>query len=214
MKKLTIIIAIIYLFICFAQAKETKTKKSISFGGQSSKKIPLGKSSLKPQPFVFSSQNYGEAITYEKKGFEIGIKAGGSAGLSGALGEVSYSLNPIIRGGYLRGGIGYLTGIQPQQNQQLKIATVNLDAVYSLGEINTFNYPLNVYIGGGLIYPIKVNRQDYGGAWGARAYFGSKYILQNNSSIYGEIGYSGIKYSPDESAVKGVGAMLGYSYSF
>lgn len=213
-KNITIgVFVFIVLFVFSTISISEQTKKSISFGARNKSRIPLGRSKQKPIPFKFSL-NTSEALEDEKKGFEIGIKAGSTAGLSGALGEVSFSLNPVLKGAFIRGGVGYITGNQNQNYGQLKIATVNLDALYSLSSLNTFNAPLNVYIGGGFIYPVKVNREKFSGAWGAKAYLGSKYELQKNMSIYGEIAYTGLKYSEAEKAIKGMEAMLGYSYSF
>ncbi len=214
-----LIIAAILLFLtgsCYAQSQEATgehPKKSVSFGGQPAKMVPLGKSSQKPVPFKFSSagESGGQA---EKTGLEVGIKAGSSAGLTGAMGDVSYSIDSLLKGASLRGSFGYLTGAETAQTRALKLATVNLDAIYSLGTLKAFDSPLDVYIGGGFIYPFRVNRQTSTGGWGAHAYFGSRYLVQDNASIYGELAYTGIKYTPDETALKGIEAMLGYSYSF
>jgi hypothetical protein len=110
--------------------------------------------------------------------------------------------------------VGYLTGGTKTETSSLKIATVNLDALYSLGATDDPKNPLSLYVGGGLIFPWKVNRSQASGAWGAHAYLGSKYALQDSTSIYGELAYTGIKYQADESALRGMEAMLGYSYSF
>jgi hypothetical protein len=180
-----------------------------------SKPIPLGRSNQKPVPFNFSSySSVSPASEDQKAGLEVGIKAGASAGLTGAVGDLSYSLDSVVRGASLRGSLGYLTGAETAQSRGLKLATVNLDAIYSLGNIKAFDSPVDVYVGGGLIYPFKVNRERSGGAWGAHAYFGSRYSVQENVSLYGELAYTGIKYNPEEAAIKGVEAMLGYSYSF
>lgn len=191
-------------------------KKSISFGGQPSKTVPLGRSTQKPVPFNFSTSPEKDKYSAQtnKAGLEVGIKAGSSAGLTGAVGDISYSLDSVVKGASLRGSFGYLTGAETDRTRALKLATVNLDAIYSLGKLQAFDSPLDVYIGGGLIYPFKVNRERSSGAWGAHAYFGSKYSVQDNASLYGEVAYTGIKYNPEETALKGVEAMLGYSYSF
>ncbi len=189
-------------------------KKSVSFGGQRSVPVPLGRSNQKPVPFKYYSADTQLEQPEKKSGLEVGIKAGASAGLTGAVGDVSYSLDQILRGASLRGSFGYLTGAETQQTRPLKLATVNLDAIYSLGTLKAFDSPLDVYVGGGLIYPFKVNRERSSGAWGAHAYFGSRYSLRDNVSLYGELAYTGIKYNPEETAIKGVEAMLGYSYSF
>lgn len=152
----------------------------------------------------------------EKIGLTVGIKAGSSAGLTGAMGDVTYSLSNLLPGTSLRGSVGYLTGgtKTDADTNNLKMATVNLDALYSIGAADDPKNPLSLYIGGGLIFPWKVNRDKSSGAWGAHAYLGSKYLLQDNTSIYGELAYSGIKYQAEEKALRGVEAMLGYSYSF
>ncbi|MFA5103899.1 MAG: hypothetical protein WC527_01815 [Candidatus Margulisiibacteriota bacterium] len=220
MKKCAITAFIIYFAGISYAAGLDKTdkpaKKSVSFGGQPTRAVPLGRSLQKPAPFNFSTSPKKEQypVQVSKTGLEVGIKAGASAGLTGAVGDLSYSLDSVVKGASLRGSFGYLTGAETAQTQSLKLATVNLDAIYSLGKFKAFDSPLDVYIGGGLIYPFKVNRERSSGAWGAHAYFGSKYLVQDNVSLYGELAYTGIKYNPEETALKGVEAMLGYSYSF
>ena len=217
MKRYAFAAFIIYLAgACSAlesKVAESQQKKSVSFGSQPARAVPLGRSNTKPMPFKFSSTAESEQQS-DKTGLEVGIKAGSSAGLTGAVGDLSYSLDSVIKGASLRGSFGYLTGAETAQTRALKLATVNLDAIYSLGTVKAFDSPLDVYIGGGLIYPFKVNRERSSGAWGAHAYFGSRYLVQDNASLYGELAYTGIKYNPEETALKGVEAMLGYSYSF
>jgi len=217
MKKYVFVAFVIYFAgVCSAlelKTSETPPKRAVSFGGQPTRAVPLGRSNQKPMPFRFSSTEASEKHS-DITGLEVGIKAGSSAGLTGAVGDLSYSLDSVIKGASLRGSFGYLTGAETAQTQALKLATVNLDAIYSLGTLKAFDSPLDVYIGGGLIYPFKVNRERSAGAWGAHAYFGSRYLVQDNASLYGELAYTGIKYNPEESALKGVEAMLGYSYSF
>lgn len=209
MKKYVILAYIIYFSgLCHALGT--------AFDGQPAKAVPLGRSNKKPVPFNFSNtpEKNQNSPKPEKTGLEVGIKAGSSAGLTGAVGDLSYSLDSVVKGASLRGSFGYLTGAETDQARALKLATVNLDAIYSLGTLKAFDSPLNVYIGGGFIYPFKVNRERSSGAWGAHAYFGSRYLVQDNASVYGELAYTGIKYNPSETAIKGVEAMLGYSYSF
>ncbi len=214
-------IAVIIMFILIAgtghsQSREASgrtVKKSVSFGGQAKTSIPLGRSAQKPVPLKFSTSYDGDRPA-EKTGLEVGIKAGSSAGLTGAVGDVSYPLDQLLKGASLRGSFGYLTGAESAKTRALKLATVNLDAIYSLGTLKAFDSPLNVYVGGGFIYPFRVNRETNSGGWGAHAYFGSKYAVRDNASIYGELAYTGIKYTQNETALKGVEAMLGYSYTF
>ena len=216
-KKFTSIMFILaFAGVCYAtglKVTDKPLKKAVSFGGQPTRAVPLGMSKQKPVPFRFSTSPESDQQS-KKAGLEVGIKAGSSAGLTGAVGDLSYSLDSVIKGASLRGSFGYLTGAENAQTQAIKLATVNLDAIYSLGTIKAFDSPLDVYIGGGLIYPFKVNRERSSGAWGAHAYFGSKYSVQDNASLYGEVAYTGIKYNQEETALKGVEAMLGYSYSF
>lgn len=175
-----------------------------------SKPIPMPQKQLRPIPIVPESgsfDNKGEI------GLTVGLKAGSAAGLTGAMGDIMYSLSNIVPGASIRGSIGYLTGSNKQIDESIKIATVNLDGIYSLDILKNPEIPFNMYVGGGLIYPWKVNRNASGG-WGAHAYLGGKYLIENNSSLYGEFAYSGIKYNKEQAALRGIEAMLGYSYSF
>ncbi|MEK7377114.1 MAG: hypothetical protein AABZ57_08165 [Candidatus Margulisiibacteriota bacterium] len=186
---------------------EVKIKKPASlFLKPSNKKVfPFNRSDQKPIPLY-------PGASQERIGLSVGIKAGASAGLTGAMGDVTYSLSNLVPGAAVRGSIGYLTGTNIASIDKLKMATVNLDGILDI--LKQDNTPLNVYVGGGLIYPWKVSQTNSAGAWGAHAYLGGKYALQRDVSVYGEIAYSGIKYDANQSALKGVEAMVGYGYSF
>lgn len=180
---------------------------------------PQKKDEKKPLPFNFpqkADSSKAPLSQDDKIGLSVGIKAGASAGLTGAAGDLTYSLSQLVKGASIRGGIGYLTGKNSSglATDDIKLAMVNLDAVYNLENLIPQNSPFQVYLGGGLIYPLKVNKNRGVGAWGAHAYLGSKYSLQENTSIYGELAYTGIKYQADEAALRGMEAMMGYSYSF
>ncbi len=203
-------IGVFCVFLTAAQAAKgtanyplkSKSPLTAPFGG---KPFKFNKPEQKPIPLYPSSEK-------EKMGLSVGIKAGGSAGLTGAMGDVTYSISNLVPGAAVRGSIGYLTGTNIANQDRLKMATVNLDGIIDI--VKRESNPLNLYVGGGLIYPWKVSQVSGGGAWGAHAYLGGKYALQKDTSIYGEIAYSGIKYDPKESALRGVEAMVGYGYSF
>ena len=221
-----IIIILLSIMICFQSLSYAKQKKKtpapaksvpISIPGLNLQKsilpLSLKKKEQKPVPLYPNSAQTSKQ-SEEKVGLAVGIKAGGSAGLTGAVGDVSYSLSNIIRGAALRGSVGYLTGSANDNVNNLKMATVNLDAIYSISEATMPDSPVNIYVGGGLIYPWKVNNSMGAGAWGAHAYLGSKYSLKDSTAIYGELAYTGIKYQSDIAAIRGIEAMMGYSYSF
>ena len=207
---LKILASVVIILAVFEQAvvlAALKTIKPASLSLTPSKKkvFALNQSNQKPIPLYPGS-------VQEKIGLSVGIKAGASAGLTGAMGDVTYSLSNFVPGAAVRGSIGYLTGTNIASYDQLKMATVNLDGILDI--LKQDNTPLNVYLGAGLIYPWKVSQTNSAGAWGAHAYLGSKYTLQRDTSIYGEIAYSGIKYDVNQAALKGVEAMMGYGYSF
>ena len=186
-------------------ALNTNKPSSLSLTPSKKKVFPLSQSKQKPIPLY-------PGASREKIGLSVGIKAGASAGLTGAMGDVTYSLSNLVPGAAVRGSVGYLTGSNIASQDKLKMATVNLDGILDI--LKQESTPLNLYVGGGLIYPWKVSQSSAAGAWGAHAYLGGKYALQKDTSIYGEIAYSGIKYNPNESALRGVEAMVGYGYSF
>ncbi len=164
--------------------------------------ILQGLGSAAPQSYSFD----------QDLGLSIGFKAVGGSGLSGAGGDLSYSIAKYIPGLSVRGGFGYMTGGTNADVDPLKLTTVNLDAVYQIDTQQ--DSPLSIYVGGGLLMPWKVNKNRGSGAWGAHAYIGSKYTIEDNFSIFGELAYRGIKYQAEEAAIKGVEATLGYIYSF
>ncbi len=168
------------------------------------------------RPTIVQKEKTQETSTVQEQiGLSVGIKAGSTAGLPGAAGELSYSLQKIIPGAAVKGSVGYITGSGADTGGDgVKIAMVNLDAVYSFELPKDYSMPLNIYVGGGFIYPWKVNKNRGNGAWGAHAFLGSRYALEQNTAIYGELAYTGIKYQADEKALRGVDATLGYSYSF
>jgi len=174
------------------------------------KPIPINKAIKKPVDLYPSAKT---DMQNEKVGLSVGIKAGSGAGMSGASGDVIYSLAKILPGAALRGGVGYMTGAPKTTVGNLKIATVNLDGVLDIVKKSSSN-PLDIYLGGGVIYPWKVSNSQSSGLWGAHAYVGGNFSLQEYWSIYGELAYSGIKYDKTESAIKGVEATMGYRYSF
>ena len=234
-KPLILIISILLIFVSNEAWSETKKKekpllkKPQKAGASTSlmqRRVPFKTGVAKPGPVPYRRSQEERIQTApdsgsEKKGdidnkagLSVGIKGGSSAGLTGAVGDVTYSMPYVLPGAQIRGSLGYLTGASNSNVDYLKIATVNLDTLYTFGQQNNVEKPVSVYVGGGLIYPWKVNRNMGKGAWGAHAYIGSKYQIENNTSIYGELAYSGIKYQADQAALKGVEAMFGYSYSF
>lgn len=175
--------------------------------------VRLNIANQKPVP-LYPGLGKSRLPSRENIGLTVGLKAGAAAGLSGAVGDLMYSLSHLLPGASIRGGVGYLTGSNSKENDNVKIATVNLDGVLGLNFLKNNDVPFDVYVGGGLIYPWKVNKDQGSGGWGAHAYMGGKYLLEKNSSIYGELAYSGIKYSQKQNAIRGIEAMLGFGYSF
>lgn len=204
-----IIVFIITTFLCFPRELFAKSPNN------NKQPVPFKlKKTLKPVPYIQKNLQ-SVRLMPDDMGLTVGLKAGAAAGLSGAMGDLMYSLSNIVPGASVRGSVGYLTSSNDRnESDNIKIATVNLDGIYSLDILANPDVPFNMYIGGGLIYPWKVNKNRGTGGWGAHAYLGGKYLIESNSSIYGELAYSGIKYNKEQAALRGIEAMLGYSYSF
>ena len=202
-----IIVFLVTLEILFGSAAHAKDKSRVA-------PFRFNSSIQKPVPLYPTLNDRVSIGVPDRKGLTIGVKAGSTAGLSGAMGDLMYSLSHVVPGAAIRGSVGYLTGSNIKEGDNIKIATVNLDGVLGLNFLKNENVPIDIYVGGGLIYPWKVNKDRGSGGWGAHAYMGGKYFIEKNTSIYGELAYSGIKYSHNTSALKGFEAMLGYGYSF
>ena len=146
-------------------------------------------------------------------GLSLGAKVGLSGGATGIIVDLDYSIASVIADTKIRVGGDYLSGTNPTGNDSYKMSNIRLGLVYSLDMLKSSDMPINWYVTGSLLYPWKVNAGRTG-QWGAEAAVGANYMVPDFGSIYGEVGYAGIKYTSTQAAIKGVSAAIGYSYMF
>jgi len=101
----------------------------------------------------------------------------------------------------------------PTGNDSYKMSNLRLGLVYSLDMLKSADMPINWYLTGSFLYPWKVNAGRTG-QWGAEVAIGGNYMVPDFGSIYGEVGYAGIKYTSTQPALKGISAAIGYAYNF
>jgi len=150
-------------------------------------------------------------------GLSVGAKVGLTAGLFAVTGDLDYSLASILPGAKARLSVDYVTGNNPNEtatiDNPMKAVDVKIGGTYALDMLKTAALPIDWYAGAAYILPVKVNAGRTG-KWGAEAYLGGKYNVPDFGTVYGELGYAGLKYAEGVAALKGVNAAVGYSYSF
>lgn len=144
-------------------------------------------------------------------GLTAGAKAGLSAGLMGIEGDLSYSLASIIPDTSVRVGGEYLSGTSGKDS--VKAINLKIGAAYALTMLKSPDMPVDLYVGGSFILPVKVNAGRTG-TYGLEGFVGGKYLVPDLGVIFGEVGYAGLKYGKNSAAAKGVSASVGYNYSF
>ncbi len=150
-------------------------------------------------------------------GMSVGAKVGLTAGLFAVTGDLDYSLAGILPGAKARLSVDYVTGNNPNSSatadNAMKSVDVKIGGTYALDMLKTAALPVDWYVGAAYILPVKVNAGRTG-KWGAEAFVGGSYKVPDFGSIYGELGYAGLKYADGVAALKGVNAAVGYAYSF
>ena len=146
-------------------------------------------------------------------GLSLGAKVGLSGGATGVIVDLDYSIAGVLKGTKIRVGGDYLSGTNPTGNDSYKMSNLRLGLVYALDMLKSADMPISWYLTGSLLYPWKVNAGRTG-SWGIEAAVGGNYMVPDFGTIYGEVGYAGIKYTSTQPALKGVSAAIGYSYNF
>ena len=150
-------------------------------------------------------------------GMTAGAKVGLTAGLFAVTGDLDYSLASILPGAKARLSVDYVTGNNPNEtatiDNPMKSVDVKIGGTYALDMLKTAALPVDWYLGAAYILPVKVNSARTG-KWGAEAYLGGMYMVPDFGTIYGELGYAGLKYDASAAALKGVNVAVGYAYSF
>jgi len=150
-------------------------------------------------------------------GMSAGAKIGLTAGLFAVTGDLDYSLAGILPGAKARLSVDYVTGNNPNStaaiDNAMKSVDVKIGGTYALDMLKSAALPVDWYVGAAYILPVKVNGGRTGG-YGYEAYVGGTYKVPDFGTIYGELGYAGLKYASGVAALKGVDASVGYAYSF
>lgn len=168
-----------------------------------------------PQYPVYVPPAASAYVPPQKLGIIACASAGLNAGLKGVNGHIDYEIPSILPNASLRIGGNYIQGTNPSGGDDIKAVSFKAGAIYGINEYvkSLAGLPLDWYVGGNVIIPVKVNKSR-SGKWGGEAFVGSIYKMQDIGSIFGEIGYSVLKYSDNQPALKGLLLNAGYSYSF
>ena len=166
-----------------------------------------------PKPVAPAAEAPKTVAPSKGMGLSLGAKLGLSGGATGMIVDLDYSISKFLAGTKIRVGGDYLTGTNPNGNDSYKISSLRLGLVYMIDMLKSDDMPIDWYVTGSLLYPWKVNA-GRSGSWGIEAAFGGNYSVPDFGSIYGEIGYAGIKYTSAQPALKAMSAAIGYSYQF
>lgn len=184
------------------------------------KPVPKKPVPVKPAPFVPPAPAPvapapAPAPKVEGMGMVLGVNAGLDAGLTGVAGNLDYDLSSIGAQGFkVRVGGNYISGTNPTGNDSMKAVSLKLGALYSLTDyLQGLGLPLTYYVGGAYVLPVKVDKSRTG-KWGAELYLGVNYSIPDFGMINGELGYSALKYTDTQPALKGVNLKIGYRYAF
>ena len=149
-------------------------------------------------------------------GMTVGAKVGLTAGLMAVTGDFDYSLAGILPGAKARLSVDYVSGNNPNSSvavdTPMKSVDIKIGGTYALDMLKSAALPVDWYVGAAYILPVKVNGARTGG-YGYEGYVGGTYKVPDFGSIYGELGYAGLKVATAP-ALKGVNAAVGYAYSF
>lgn len=147
-------------------------------------------------------------------GLALGVKAGLIAGLTGIAGDLDYAIDSLLPGAKVRLGADYVSGKNPNSTDNMKAVNVNIGGTYSITDmVKSLGIPGAWYVGAAYKLPVKVNLARTG-KWGVEAFVGGSYMIPDFGSVYGELGYAGLKYATNQPALKGVNLMVGYCYMF
>lgn len=169
-----------------------------------------------PAPVIIYVQPTAEVNRNEVgRGVALYVNGGLDAGLTGFAANLDYDLSGLpAQGLKLRIGANYVSGTNPRGNDDLKVVSAKLGAIYYITPyLPDLGLPLTWYIGGAYLLPVKVNNNRNGG-WGMEAYLGANYNIPEMGIINFEIGYSGLKYTASEPALKGMDLKIGYGIAF
>ncbi len=148
---------------------------------------------------------------------DLGLKTGLNAGVFAVGVDFDYPMPNLSRGFAARISAGYLSGNNPNSSASIdnpmKAGVIKFGAIYNLVGNRIFSLPLNWYFGASYLLPVAVNNSRSGG-WGIEAIIGAKFNGNVPGKLYIETGYSGLKYSLDTPALKGINATIGYCYTF
>lgn len=149
--------------------------------------------------------------------FSVGVKAGLNSGVLGAVGDFDYVLSQILKGLSARVSLGYVSGNNPNstatRDNPMASVVAKIGANYVIDGLKIANLPVDWYVGGAYLIPVRTNDARSGG-WGVEAVLGGKYSGDDAWKLYVESGYSGLKYDTNVAALKGLGFTVGYSYTF
>ncbi|MFA4858057.1 MAG: hypothetical protein WC901_05660 [Candidatus Margulisiibacteriota bacterium] len=152
------------------------------------------------------------------RGVALYVNGGLDAGLTGFSGNLDYDLSGLpAQGLKLRIGGNYISGTNPVAGDIVKAVSAKLGFLYYITPyMPDMSLPLSWYIGGAYLYPVMVNagRTGQGGQYGLEAYLGTNFNIAEMGIVNFELGYSELKYSSAQTALKGIDLKIGYGIVF
>ncbi|MFA5103730.1 MAG: hypothetical protein WC527_00910 [Candidatus Margulisiibacteriota bacterium] len=172
---------------------------------------------IPPTPAPIAPAPAPKPVSSAGMGMTVGAKVGLTAGLFAVTGDLDYSLASILPGAKARLSVDYVTGNNPKStatiDNPMKSVDVKLGGTYALDMLKNAALPVDWYLGAAYIIPVKVDAGRTG-KWGAEAYLGGTYKVPDFGTVYGELGYAGLKYAANAAALRGMNLAVGYAYSF
>lgn len=155
------------------------------------------------------------AVQPVRGGLSAGVKAGLSAGALAFTADIDYSLSNIIDNAKVRLSGNFMTGKEETGSQfTYRIGNIKIGGIYNLPMLKSKDMPIDLYAGGSFIYPVLLSSSRTGTKWGAEVFMGGSIDVAEIGTLYGELGYGGLKYDEAQPALKGISASIGLSAAF
>ena len=152
------------------------------------------------------------------RGLSLYMNGGVNAGLSGYGASLDYDLSGLPDQGIkVRMGADYILGTNPNGNDWVQVMCAKLGAVYYITPyMPDMSLPLSWYIGGDYLQPVKVNvdRENEQGLRGGEVFLGANIRMIEFGIVNFEVGYTELKYSANQPALKGMDVKIGYGLNF
>lgn len=168
-----------------------------------------------PPPVMVTPVPVQPAVQPMHRGLSGGLKAGLTAGALAFTADLDYSLSDIINNTEVRLSGNFMTGKDEVGSRFIyRIFNVKIGGIYNLSMLKSKDLPYDLYVGSSFIYPVLLSSARTGTKWGAEVFIGGSKNIAEIGTLYGELGYGGLKYDSSQPALKGISASLGIKAVF